>query len=77
MPTVNIEGYKFRFWASDRCEPPHVHIVRGERMAKIWIQSAIVEYNRGYDGPELNRLIRLTRQNQENLLEVWNEYFRR
>ena len=77
MPTINIEGYKFRFWASDRGEPPHVHIMRGEQMAKIWIQSATVEYNRGYNLPELNRIVKLTRQNQARLLEVWNEYFRR
>lgn len=26
MPTVFIEGYKFRFYSSDFREPPHVHI---------------------------------------------------
>jgi hypothetical protein len=69
------QGYKFRFWASDRGEPPHAHVMRGEKMAKIWIQSGTVEYNHGYDSPELNRIVKRTRQNQAKLLGVWNEYF--
>ena len=37
MPTIFIEGYKFRFYSSDVHEPPHVHVIHGENMAKIWI----------------------------------------
>ncbi len=58
-------------------EPPHVHIIHGEHVAKIWLVPISVEYNRGYNPPELNRILKLTRQNQEKLLEVWNDYFSR
>lgn len=75
MPTIFIDGYKFRFYSSDIHEPPHVHILHGESVAKIWLTPISVEYNRGYNQPELNRVLKLTRQNQEKLLEVWNEYF--
>ena len=37
MPTVLIEGYKFRFYSSDIQEPPHVHVIRNENVAKIWL----------------------------------------
>ena len=47
MPTIFIEGYKFRFYSSDLNEPPHVHVIRAERVAKIWLDSLEVEYNRG------------------------------
>jgi hypothetical protein len=75
MPTIVIDGYKFRFYSSDINEPPHVHIIRGESVAKIWLVPVSVEHNRGYGQPELNRITRLTLQNQEKLLEVWNDHF--
>ncbi|MDZ7361811.1 MAG: hypothetical protein ONB46_13960 [candidate division KSB1 bacterium] len=34
-----------------------------------------VEYNRGYNQAELNRILRLTRQHQNKLLETWNDHF--
>lgn len=77
MPTVEIEGYKFRFYSSDIREPPHVHVIRDDCVAKIWSQTVVVEYNRGYGPPTLNRIVKLTRRNQERLLEVWNAYFSR
>jgi len=75
MPTRVIEGYKFRFYSSDINEPPHVHILHGENEAKIWLQPVLIEYNHGYKTAELNRILKLTRQNQNKLLEVWNDYF--
>ncbi|MEW5692942.1 MAG: DUF4160 domain-containing protein [Candidatus Hydrogenedentota bacterium] len=75
MPTIIIEGYKFRFYSSDINEPPHFHILHGENEAKIWLQPVVVEYNHGYNPTELNHILKLTRQNQYKLLEVWNGYF--
>ena len=75
MPTIIIDGYKFRFYSSDIQEPPHVHVIHGDDVAKIWLGSVSVEYNRGYNKSELNRIVKLTRENKERLLEVWNDYF--
>ncbi len=75
MPTIVIEGYKFRFYSSDIHEPPHVHVLHGENVAKLWLVPVSMEFNHGYNQPELNRILKLTRQNQEKLLEVWNDYF--
>ena len=77
MPTIIIEGYRFRFYSSDRHEPPHMHVLQGGNETKIWLQPVSVEYNRGFHRAELNRIVRLTRQHQERLLEVWNGYFAR
>ncbi len=54
MPTVTIEGYKFRFYSSDIRESPHVHVIRDDSVAKIWLQPVVVEYNRGYNQSTLN-----------------------
>lgn len=75
MPTIIIEGYKFRFYSSDIREPPHIHVIHDENVAKIWLVPISVEYNHGYNRAELNRILRLARQNQERLLKVWNDYF--
>lgn len=75
MPTIFIEGYKFRFYSSDINEPPHVHVIRDDNVAKIWLQPITVEYSHGYNRSMLSRILKLTRQNQEKLLEAWNAHF--
>ncbi len=75
MPTIMIDGYKFRFYSTDKNEPPHVHVIRAENVAKIWLATFEVEYNHGYNSSELNRVIRTTKENRERLLEAWYEYF--
>ena len=77
MPTIFIKGYKFRFYSSDILEPPHMHVIQAEKEAKIWLDPVEVEYNRGYNQPELNRIVKMTHQNQKKLLEAWNAYFRK
>ena len=34
-----------------------------------------VESNHGYNGPELNRIVRITETNRTRLLEAWDAYF--
>jgi hypothetical protein len=75
MPTILIEKYKFRFYSSDRFEPPHVHVIHAGKQTKIWLGTITVEYNYGYNQPELNNIVKLTRQHKYQLMEAWNEYF--
>ena len=75
MPTLYIEGYKFRFYSSDLNEPPHIHVIKDSNVAKIWLESIQVEYNRGYNSPTLNRILKLTEKYQDQLLESWNDHF--
>ena len=77
MPTIFIEGYKFRFYSSDVNEPPHIHVIRGEKVVKIWLDPVELQNNRGYNRAELNRVLRMTRQHQHQLLESWHEHFDR
>ena len=75
MPTIEIEGYKFRFYSTDCYEPPHVHVFKGEKEAKIWLEPVEVQANYGYNSSELNRIVKLTRKHRSHLLEVWNAHF--
>ena len=75
MPTIFIEGFKFRFYSSDVNEPPHVHVIHGEDVAKIWLDPVELQNNRGYNRAELNRVLKMTRQHQQQLLEALHEHF--
>jgi hypothetical protein len=77
MPTVLIEGYRFRFYSSDMHEPPHVHVIRGECVAKIWLEPVQLDFSRGYNRAALNRILKLTQSHRDRLLGAWHEYFSR
>lgn len=77
MPTIFIDGYKFRFYSSDVSEPPHVHVIRADCEAKIWLGLIELEYNRGYNKAELNQVLKLTERNEAKLMKAWNEHFDR
>lgn len=75
MPTIEISGYKFRFYSSDLNELPHMHVIRDGNEAKVWLQSIKVAYNRGYNQVKMNQILKLTKENQQRLLEVWYDHF--
>ena len=77
MPTIFIKGFKFRFYSSDVNEPPHVHVIHGENVAKIWLDPVELQNNHGYNRAALNRVLKMTRQHQSQLLEAWHEHFDR
>ena len=76
MPTsLRIGPYRFFFYAGDRNEPAHAHVQRDVAEAKFWLAPVRLAWNRGFRGPELRRLERITAENEERLMEAWNEYF--
>ena len=76
MPTVLRTGpYRFFFYAGDRNEPAHVHVEREKHKAKFWLDPIRLARNVGFRGHELNRLQQLIEQNQQRLLDSWDEYF--
>ncbi len=77
MPTSVISGYKFRFYSSDFGEPPHVHVLRDDNEAKVWLNVVALEHSRGYNRVETDRILRLTEEHRDRLLEAWHGYFDR
>ena len=76
MPTVLRSGpYRFFFYASDRGEPVHIHVEREDRKAKFWLNPVRLARNIGFRGHELNQLQSLVEENQQRLIESWDEYF--
>ena len=67
--------YRFFFFASDRDEPPHVHVRRDEKLAKFWLQPVRAAYNYGFSAAELRRIAVIVQENEAALVKAWHEYF--
>lgn len=76
-PTILRKGpYRFFFFASDRNEPPHVHVAREAKAAKFWLSPVRLVYNYGFAASELTRIESLVREHEAELLKAWDEYFK-
>ena len=78
MPTIlRIRGYRFFFFSLDGVEPAHIHVENGERVAKFWLRRVMLARSRGFRRSELTELQAIIEENQQFMLEKWNEYFSR
>ena len=76
MPTVLcIDGYRFFFYSLENNEPPHIHIERGENVAKYWLSPVSLAMNDGFRSHELTRLRQLVIKHKTTLQEAWNAHF--
>jgi hypothetical protein len=76
MPTVlRVGPYRFFFYAGDRDEPAHIHVERGEELAKFWLEPVRLQRSTGFGRVELARVHRLVVTHRERLLRSWHEYF--
>lgn len=77
MPTVlRVGSYRFFFYAGDRDEPPHVHVERGEAVAKFWLSPVRLQRSKGFARNEVHKIQRLVEEHEELLLRSWNEFFK-
>ncbi len=76
MPTVlKIEGYRFFFYSNERQEPAHVHVVKAEKEAKIWLMPLQIAKWSGYTSRELQRIMEIAKEHQQSFIEAWDEHF--
>ncbi|MBR9870850.1 MAG: DUF4160 domain-containing protein [Gammaproteobacteria bacterium] len=76
MPTLlYLNGFKFFFYANDHF-PPHVHVLKGERWAKIELATLSIGYST-LKNQELRECLKIVGSHQSEFLEKWNAWFRR
>ncbi|MCA1727904.1 MAG: DUF4160 domain-containing protein [Actinobacteria bacterium] len=76
MPTVLWTGpYSCFRYASDREEPPHIHIERDINVAKFWLDPVRLVSSGGFRRNEIGRIQRLVEEHQAELLRSWDEFF--
>jgi len=77
MPSVTmIRGYRFFFFSLDRNEPPHIHIEKGDSLAKFWLNPVRLARSRGFRQHELTELRKLAEKHERIFLKAWNEFFK-
>jgi hypothetical protein len=52
-----------------------VHVDRDTDSAKFWLEPIALARNLGFGGHELRVIERIVRDNQQELLEAWNDWF--
>jgi len=76
VPTLlYLNGFKFFFYANDHL-PAHVHVLKGERWAKIELITLTVNYST-FKNQELKQCLGIIKSNQSEFLEMWNAWFQR
>ncbi len=79
MPVVlRYKGYRFLFFSNERepLEPLHIHVRKGEGVAKFWVEPNIaLAESYGFSSSELNELVKGIEKNKELIVRTWNEYF--
>ena len=77
MPTVLRFGpYRLYFYSHEPNEPSHVHVDRDEQTCKFWLEPIALASNLGYSAKDLRHIEKIIIDNQQRLLEAWNEYFK-
>ena len=78
MPTVlDIEGFRFFFYSANRNEPPHIHIRKAGQEAKFWLNPIRPTRLGRFKQRDMQRMIKTLEDNQDYILEQWNEQFNR
>lgn len=76
MPTVfTIDGFRFFFWSNEGTEPAHVHIEKGDAAGKWWLEDLTLVNQSGFKTKELRKIRELLNENQQELLDAWEEHF--
>lgn len=77
MPTILfIKGYRFYFYAGDGNEPAHVHVEKGDGVAKIWLKPELKhQYFDGFKAREKKEIMKLATENYKLLKSKWDEFF--
>ena len=75
MPTVlRIGRFRFFFYSNERLEPAHIHVKAGEDEAKFWLDPVALASNHGFNGRELNEILRLVEAHRTEFQEAWDEH---
>ena len=74
MPTVlRIHGFKFFFFSHEGNEPVHVHVRKGDGVAKFWLEPVRLADNEGFKKQELRAILKILEAHERDLIRAWNE----
>jgi hypothetical protein len=56
-------------------EPPHIHVDKGDRTVKVWLETLEVAKNSGFRAHEITGIIAIIGGHRALFVEKWHEYF--
>ena len=80
MPTVlYIKGWRFFFYSNEGNEPIHIHIQKGEKERKYWLDidnySVEEAYTYNMNKKDIREVKKILLQNLDEIAEPWNQFF--
>ena len=76
MPTVlRVGATRFFFYSNEGREPPHIHVQEGRNLAKFWLRPVSLASSTRFRSHEVRRLAKVVEENEDVLMEAWNEHF--
>ena len=74
---IFISGFDFFFYSKEE-ERKHIHVEKGEKSAKVWLEPTIeVATNYGFTSKEIRFIIQTIQENEQLINEKWNYHFGR
>lgn len=75
MPTVlNISGFRFFFYSNEHL-PKHIHVEFENGVAKFSLETLELIKSKKLSASEISRMRKLVVENQQLLIDKWDEYF--
>ena len=68
-----MRGFKFYFFSQEGNEPPHIHVKKGDGVAKFWLDPVRLAESDGFKKPELLAIVEIIEKHAAELLRAWNE----
>ena len=66
----------FSFYSNEANEPVHIHISKGDGVAKYWLDPDVIEeYSYGFKVKERRDVKILVNEHSKFLRDKWHEYF--
>lgn len=79
MPKVLvINGFRFFFFSNegDPLEPCHIHVRKGNGLAKFWIEPQVrLAESIAFSAKDLRFIEQTINENLDTIKEAWNDYF--
>ncbi len=65
----------FFFYSGDKDEPIHVHIVRDDKIAKVWLDPIRLQSSGGFSRAEISNILNVIENKRDTIMEAWNDFF--
>ena len=74
MPTIlRAHGFRFFFFSEEGNEPPHVHVSKGDGVAKYWLGPVKLAHSDGFKASELRSIADILEKHEAELIRKWHE----